>query len=83
MYIYIYVYVYVYVYIYMYIKSENLVGKKIFSVNNSKIIQGKLNDNNISTKSSKTKPDTIAMYVCGNWKNPKRVTKTKQKWIII
>ena len=50
-------------------------GKKIFSVNNSKIIQGKLSDNNISTKSSKTKLDTIVMYVCGNCKNPKRVHK--------
>ena len=58
-------------------------GKKIFSVNDNKIIQGKLSDNNISTKSSKTKPDTIVMYVCGNCKKPKRVKKTKQKWIII
>ena len=54
-------------------------GKKIFSVNDSKIIQGILSENNISTKSSKTKPDTIVMYVCGNCKNPKRVIKTKQK----
>ena len=57
-------------------------GKKILSVNGGKIIQGKLSNNNISTNSSKTKPDTIVMYVCGNCKNPKRVKKTKQKWII-
>ena len=47
-------------------------GKKIFSVNNSKTIQGKLSNNNISTKSSKTKPDTILMCVCDNCKNPNR-----------
>ena len=54
-------------------------GKKIFSVNDSKIIQVKLSHNNISTKSSKTKPDIIVMYVCGNCKNPKHVKTTKQK----
>ena len=58
-------------------------GRKIFIVNDSKIIQGKLSDNNISTKSSKTKPDAIVMYVCVNCKNPKHVTKTKQKQIKI
>ena len=58
-------------------------GKKILSVNDGKIIQGKLSDNNISTKSSETKPDTILMYVCGNCKNPKRLKKTKQINIII
>ena len=58
-------------------------GKKIFSVNDSKIIQSKLSDNNISAKSSKIKPGTIVMYVCINCIKPKRVTKTKQKWITI
>ena len=53
------------------------------TVNDSKIIQGKLSKKNISTKSRKTKPDTIVMYVCGICKNPKSCNKTKQKWIII
>ena len=61
-------------------KKLKSCGKKILSVNDNKIIQGKLSDNSISTKSRKTKPDTIVMYVCGNCKNPKRVKKTKQKW---
>ena len=63
-------------------QETQILWEKIFSVNDSKIIQGKLSGNNISTNSSKTKPDTIVMYVCGNCKNPKRVKKTKQKWII-
>ena len=63
-------------------KTLKSCGKNILSLNDGKMIQGKLSDNNISTKSSKTKPDTIVMYVCGNCKNPKRVKKTKQKWII-
>ena len=57
--------------------------EKISSANDSKLIQGKLGGNNISTKSRKRKPDTIVVYVCGNCKNPKRVTKIKQKWITI
>ena len=63
-------------------QMAKILGEKILSVNDGKIMQGKLSDNNISTKSSKTKPATIVMYVCGNCKNPKRGKKTKQKWII-
>ena len=63
--------------------KQKACGKKIFSVDDNKIIQGKLSDNNISTNSSKTKPDTIIMHICANYKNAKRVTKTKKKWIII
>ena len=63
-------------------QKGKILWEKILSVSDSKIIQGKLSDKNISTKSSKTKPDTILMYVCGSSKNPKRVKKTKQKWII-
>ena len=48
-------------------------------MNDSKIIQDKLIDNNISTKSRNTKPDTIIIYVYGNCKNPKVFTKTKKK----
>ena len=59
------------------------MGKKIFSVNDSKMIKSTLIDNDISSKSRNTKPDTTVMYACDNCNNPKRVTKTKQKWIII
>ena len=64
-------------------QKAKILWEKNLSMNDSKIIQGKLSDSNISIKSSKTKPDTIVMYVCDNCKNPKRVQKTKQKWIII
>ena len=49
--------------------------KKNFTVDDSEIIQGKLSKKNISTKSKKTKPDTIVMYVCGICKNPKPCNK--------
>ena len=48
-------------------------------MNDSKIIQDKLIDNNISTKSRNIKPDAIVMYVYGNCKIPKVCTKTKKK----
>ena len=63
-------------------QKAKILWEKILSVNDGKIIQSKLSDNKISTKSSKTKLDTAVMYVCGNCKNPKHVKKTKQKWII-
>ena len=36
-------------------QKTKVLWEKIFSVNDSKTIQGKLSDNNISTKSRKTK----------------------------
>ena len=81
-YIYIYILIFFTIFTVSFKQKLKFCGKKILSVNDSKIVQGKLSDNNISTKSSKTKPDIILMYVCGSCKNPKRVKKTKQKWII-